>query len=179
MTTYVALLRGINVGGRSPVAMDALARLFVDRGHAAVRTYIQSGNVVFVSRRADQAALAGEMESALAEELGVRSPVVLRTAGDLKRIAAGHPFAAEEPEPATLHVTFLGATVEGARLAELDPPAAAGERWSVVGREVYLQCPAGYGRTKLNNGYFERRLGVPATTRNWNTVLKLRDLSSA
>jgi len=177
--TYVALLRGVNVGGRSPLAMADLRALFVDLGHAAVRTYIQSGNVVFASPRTDQAALAAELEAGLAERLAVRSPVITRSAPELGRIAAGHPFAAEGLAPATLHVTFLAATPDPALVEALEPPVAAGERWAVLERQVYLYCPDGYGRTKLNNGYFERRLKVAATTRNWKTVGTLAEMAGA
>lgn len=175
MTTYVALLRGVNVGGRS-LAMEALAGLFVDLGHTGVQTYIQSGNVVFSSSRTDQPGLAAEIESRLEGDFSLRSPVVLRSATQLGSVARAHPFDGPGIGPTTLHVTFLAAVPELARVADLEPPAAAGERWSVAGREVFLHCPDGYGRTKLTNAFFERRLGVAATTRNWNTVLKLHDL---
>ena len=178
MTRYVALLRGINVGGRTRVGMDDLRRLFVALGHADVESYLQSGNVVFRSPVEEPARVAGEIEQGIARDLGVTVTVLVRTADDLARVVASNPFVSRETDPATLHVTFLADAPDRERVARLATPSGEPDELALVGREVYLHCPNGYGRTKLNNAFIERRLGVAATTRNWRTVTTLGELVS-
>lgn len=170
-TRYVALLRGINVGGRTRVAMDDLRRLFADLGHGDVATYIQSGNVLF-DAAGPSPPVAAAIEECIAAELGLSVTVVLRSAAELDAVVDANPFAGRVPDPSKLHVTFLAAEPAGT----VEAPPGVADEWALAGREVFLHCPGGYGRTKLDNGFLERRLGVPATTRTWTTVRKLRDL---
>jgi uncharacterized protein (DUF1697 family) len=179
VTTYVALLRGINVGGRTKVGMDDLRRVFVDLGHADVKTYLQSGNVLFESPDQTPSHLAGDIERRIARDLGVTVTVLVRTRDDLAQVVANNPFLGREADFAKLHVTFLAEAPDRARAARLETPSGGPDEFSLAGREIYLLCPNGYGKTKLNNTYIERRLGVAATTRNWNTVTKLCDLAGA
>ena len=176
MTTYVALLRGINVGGRTKVRMDDLRRAFAALCHADVKTYLQSGNVVFTCPEREPSRVAGEIERLIAGDLGVTTTVLLRRGHDLARLVANNPFLAGETDPTRLHVTFLADAPDDDRVARLDTTVGEPDAFSLVEREVYLHCPNGYGRTRLNNAFFERRLGVAATTRNWKTVTALRDL---
>jgi uncharacterized protein (DUF1697 family) len=177
VTTYLALLRGVNVGGRGSVRMADLRRLFVALGHADVQSYLQSGNLVFRSPL-EALRLGGEIERCITQELGLKVTVLLRTADDLARIVADNPLLDRTADPTRLHLTFLAAAPEPARVARLEKPGDDPDEFALAGRELYLYCPNGYGRTRLNNAYFERRLGVPATTRSWKTVVALRDLSS-
>ncbi|MDP9075614.1 MAG: DUF1697 domain-containing protein [Actinomycetota bacterium] len=176
-TTYVCLLRGINVAGGRKIKMTDLTDLFVALGHTDVSTYIQSGNVVFrAAVVADSAAagyLAARIEAGIASDLGLAVSVILRTGPDLVKVVEANPFIGTGAEVAKLHVTFLADAPDQARVAQVDPSGFEPDRFAVVGREVYLHCPTGYGRTKLNNAFWERRLRVPATTRNWNTVTTL------
>ncbi|WP_106396301.1 DUF1697 domain-containing protein [Actinocorallia populi] len=167
MSRYIALLRGINVGGNTRIGMAALRESFADLGHTEVRTYLQSGNVFFDSARPAES-LAEELEVRIAADLGVSTRVLLRTEDELKHVLATHPFRDRE-DPAALHVAFLGETPT----AVLEKPTGEAAEFAAKGREVYLYCPNGYGRTKLNNAFLERRLGVVATTRNWKTVTAL------
>jgi uncharacterized protein (DUF1697 family) len=178
MTTYVALLRGINVGGRTKVGMADLRQVFVDLGHADVKTYLQSGNVLFESPEQTPSRLPGDIERRIAQELDMSVTVLLRTGDDLAEVVANNPFLARETDFAKLHVTFLAEVPDRERAARIATPVGAPDEFSLAGREVFLLCPNGYGRTKLNNTYIERRLGVAATTRNWNTVTKLCELAS-
>ena len=178
MMTYVALLRGINVGGRTRVGMDELRRSFLALGHADVTSYLQSGNVVFRSPVEEASRLAGDIERRIARDLGVTVTVLVRTKDDLAHVVANNPFLCRETDLAKLHVTFLADAPDHERAARLDTPIGEPDELSLVGREVYLHCPNGYGRTRLNNAYLERRLGVAATTRNWNTITRLCDLAS-
>jgi uncharacterized protein (DUF1697 family) len=178
MTTYVALLRGINVGGNSKVGMADLWRVFVTLGHADVQSYLQSGNVIFSSAADASSRSTEEIERRVARDLGVTVTVLLRSANELAQIVAGNPFVGRETDPTKLHVTFLADAPGHEGAARLETAGAEPDELALVGREVFLHCPNGYGRTKLNNAFLERRLGVAATTRNWRTVTALRDLMS-
>jgi uncharacterized protein (DUF1697 family) len=178
LKTYVALLRGINLGARNKVSMPDLRALFESLGAEDVETYVQSGNVVFRSR--DNAGkLTESIEKRIGRDLGLSVTVLLRTRQQLAKVFAGNPFAADKREPTKLHVTFLAANPDPARVRKLDPKRAEPDEFRVVGQEVYLHCPNGYGKSKLTNAYFEEQLGVAATTRNWKTVTKLVDLTGA
>lgn len=178
MTAYAALLRGINLGNHNKVPMTELRRLFDELGHTGVRSHLQSGNVVFGAASDDVPGLAAAIEERLARELGVTATVLLRTAGELDRIVGGNPFLTSEDDHTRLHVTFLADTPAPERVSALATPAGSVDELRTAGREVYLYCPNGYGRTKLNNAFLERRLGAPATTRNWRTVVRLRELTN-
>ena len=179
LRTYVALLRGINLGARNKVAMADLRTLFRAFGSEDVVTYVQSGNVVFKNRAGDAGALSDAIERRISRDLGLDITVVLRTRAQLARVAAGNPFAAGGSDVKKLLVTFLAETPSRARVRALDPSQFAPDDFRLVGKEVYLHCPDGYGRTKLSNAHFEKQLGVAATTRNWNTVRNLAELASS
>ena len=172
---FVALLRGVNVGGRS-VSMRELRELVGRLGHEDVRTYIQSGNVLFRSRHDDAGALADELRAAIEAELGHRVTVVLRTPAELARVLAANPYAARATTT-PVYVTFLDAVPDAARREDLDAAAGSPDEFTICGREAYVWCPRGYGRTVLSNDFFERRLKVAATTRNWRTLTKLVELA--
>jgi uncharacterized protein (DUF1697 family) len=167
--TYAALLRGVNVGGRGKVPTPELVELFASLGHVDVKSYIQSGNVVFRGAAVD----AGTLEAAIAERFGLDTRVILRTHSELEAIAAKSPY------DTSAHVVFLDRAPERAAIEALDPDRSPGDRFSVVGREIYVSFAHGAGRTKLTLDWFERRLGVAGTQRNWNTLLKLIDLTAA
>src|SRR5215211_7406148 len=145
MTIYVALLRGINLVSTNRIAMPALRSLFADLGHADVRTHLQTGNVIFTAPRVK----ASDLEKRIAADLGVKTTVLLRTAGQMAKIVAANPFAGGSADPARLLVTFLSDKPGSDRAAGLDGLAAASEAVAVVGQEAYLHCPNGYGRSKL------------------------------
>jgi uncharacterized protein (DUF1697 family) len=172
--TFVALLRGVNVGGRK-LPMRDLAELLSGAGHGDVRTYIQSGNVVLTS--AEPALhLAPSLEKAIHGHFGLDVAVLLRTNAQLRAVADANPFP--NAEGARLHVVFLERAPAKSAVARLDPARSPGDEVEVAGRELYLRLPNGAGRTKLTLDYLERILGVRGTQRNWNTLLKLIDLSA-
>jgi uncharacterized protein (DUF1697 family) len=175
--TYVALLRGINLGARNKISMTDLRELFGGLGAEDVTTYVQSGNVVFKTAIAARG-LAGKLETKIKRDLGLDIAVLLRTPAELAALVEGNPFVESAREPKELHVTFLADRPQAARVARLDPQRSEPDEFRVVGRDVYLRCPNGYGRSKLTNAYFEKQLAVVATTRNWKTVTKLADLAS-
>jgi uncharacterized protein (DUF1697 family) len=179
MGRAVALLRGINVGGRNGVAMADLRAIFEDLGHRRIETYLQSGNVVFEATGAP-ASLPGTIRRRITNDLGLDVPVAVRTGADLQKIFTTNPFLADGADPTTLHVVFAVGRAASGALGDLAPERFSPDRFAHRGREIYLQCPNGYGRTKLTNAFFESRLGPAAgatTTRNWNTVTRLAELS--
>lgn len=177
MTRFASLLRGINVSGRRKVSMAGLRALYAEIGLRDVVTYRQSGNVVFSSAIGSPQELAVAIEDGLRAALGYDDvDVLVRRAEELSAVAAGNPFLAEGADPSALYVTFLKSAPpnEGAGQSR----GAVGQDAFVFGeRAVYVHCPGGYGRTRLNNGFFERLTSVRATTRNWTTVTQLRDLT--
>ncbi|HEU0116247.1 MAG TPA: DUF1697 domain-containing protein [Thermomicrobiales bacterium] len=170
---HVALLRGVNVGGKNKLPMKELAALFVGEGCANVRTYIQSGNVVFDATPALAATLPERMPARIAERFGFRAPMVARTAAEMERIVAGNPFLAAGVPETALHVLFLADQPEPDRVATLDPDRSPPEAFVARGREIYLHAPNGLGRSKLTNDYFDRTLATISTGRNWRTVTTL------
>jgi uncharacterized protein (DUF1697 family) len=176
--TYVSLLRGINVSGRQ-IAMADLRALYEALGHEAITTYVQSGNVVSTSRVRSPAAVGRAAEQAIRHKLGLDVAVVVRTVPELTAVVAGNPFVGTPADPATLHVTFLAEAVPRAKVDRIDGARFLPDEFAMTGRrEVYVHCPNGYGRTKINNTFFEKQLGVAATTRNWKTVRTLLDLAT-
>ena len=175
---YVALLRGINVGGRRKLLMRDLAAIFVAAGCMSVRTYIQSGNVVFQAAPALTDGLSRRIAAAIAETHGLQVPVVIRTAADLDRVVSGNPFLAAGTDPAKLHVGFLAETPDPASVARLDPNRSPPDAFEVRGDEVYLHFPDGVARSKLDNAYFDRTLNTVCTIRNWRTVRRLHEMAS-
>ena len=170
---YVALLRGVNVGGSGRVPMKELRELFELLGYEDVRTLIQSGNVIF---RAAEKPSPSTLQAAIAERFQVTSPVVLRTSSELVKIIRSDPFG--DADRAFLHVGFMVAPVPAAELAALDVERFAPERIAASGSELYFRLPGGMGNSKLAS-YVNRRLGGSMTIRNWNTVTTLAEVSAA
>lgn len=176
--TRVALLRGINVGGKNKLRMADLSALFTKAGCAGVQTYIQSGNVVFDAPAAVADGLPARIERAIADRFGYRIPVVMRTAGELAAISRGNPFLAGGAAPDTLHVVFLPGVADADRVAALDQDRSPPDELLALGREIYLRCPDGFGRTRITSAYLDATLATTTTVRNWRTVEKLAELAS-
>lgn len=177
MFVYIALLRGINVGGKHPVKMQALQELCDKLGFTDVSTYLQSGNVVFKSTQANALTVTTLLQKALKDHFQFTIPVILLKHKDLLSIYSKNPFLQEKDmTDSTLHVTILERIPSPAQLSLL-PSEQAEDRLAFFGSWIYLHCPNGYGHTKFNNNAIEKNLGVVATTRNWNTIKALLDLA--
>lgn len=174
MTVMVALLRGVNVGGRTLVSMADVRRAAVDCGLADVRTYLQSGNVLFATDD-DADAVARRLRGALVAAAGVEPDVIVRTREELRRVVEENPYADRDPGPTQVHVVFVPGTA-AASLPALDLASFAPEEASAVGRQVYLYLPGGAGRSKLA-AVLARQKGPPGTMRNWRTVTALAGLA--
>jgi uncharacterized protein (DUF1697 family) len=174
MTKWILLIQGINVGGQKRMPMPELQSLLSDLGLQTARTYIQSGNAVFASPETDRALLGELIENAIGEKFGYTTPVFLRTAAEMARVAGENSFLiARSEDPSFLHVTFLSAPLTPETRVSLTAPAGIPDEMAPGLEEIYLFCPQGYGRTKLNNAFFERKLDQKVTTRNWNSVMTL------
>ncbi len=168
MTFYISMLRGINVGGNKKIKMSDLAALYESLGFKDVETYIQSGNVVFSSRERSPSALSKAIRNKIKESFGFDVVVVVRTGDEMEKVLENNPF--KEKDAGKLHVTFLSDPPAAKPLDVFDAVKDKSEEYSFSGKEIYLFLPYGYGRTKLSNNFFENKLKVSATTRNWRTV---------
>jgi uncharacterized protein (DUF1697 family) len=174
--TYLALLRGINVGGKNKLPMKDLIGIFTAAGCADVRTYIQSGNVLFKATAILAAELPDRIAARIAEQFGYRTPVVLRTAAELADVVADNPFLKQGGDEDLLHVLFLSSLPSPELISSLDHGRSPPDTFLVKGREVYLQLPNGVARSKLTNAYFDSKLKTTSTGRNWRTVNTLLEL---
>ncbi|GJM42517.1 MAG: hypothetical protein DHS20C20_27990 [Ardenticatenaceae bacterium] len=172
MKTFIALLRGINVGGHNKLPMRELVQLLESLGLANVKTYIQSGNVVFQSERTDLPALSNEIGTAVQESHGFTPRVLLLSLADLQTAVSQNPFPATDDQHKTLHFYFLESAPPDPDLAKLEAAKSESEQFKLIDRVFYLYAPEGIGRSKLAEKV-ERALGVAATARNWRTVGKI------
>jgi uncharacterized protein (DUF1697 family) len=173
---WIALLRGINVGGKDSVPMARLRTVFEDADAAGVATYIQSGNVVFTHVSADRAALGKQLEAAIHEAFGVSSMVVLRTFAELAKVARAKPFG---PDNSNIHVTFLERKPTPVALKSLAGLEIVPDQVKVVGSDAFLHYPNGVSGSRLTGPLLERRLGVAGTARNWRTVTRLAAMADS
>lgn len=175
VTTWVAFLRGINVGGRHRLPMTDLRDCLVSIGCTKVRTYIQSGNVVFVHREIDAGVLAGDVGNAIMRAYGFRPEVVLLTTARLQEVVCNNPFPDAAENPATLGIYFLATEPSAPDLAGMENIKLASEQFRLKAGAFYLLAPDGVGRSKLAANV-EKHLGVIATARNLRTALKVLDM---
>ena len=176
MSTHVAFLRGINVGGKNLLPMQLLMCMFESLGCEAVRTYIQSGNVLFEASEALARRVPQAISRAILAGTRLGVPVVIRTAEELAGVARRNPFRKTGADPRTLHVAFLADEPSAAQVAALDPRRSSPDEFMVRGREIYLRLPWGVARSRLTNAYFDSGLATVSTLRSMGTVEKLLDL---
>jgi uncharacterized protein (DUF1697 family) len=175
---YIALLRGINVGGQRIIKMTDLKDTLEANGFKNVKTYIQSGNVIFDYEPTDTKKLANQIEMKISQAYGFSVKTITRTQSEFESIINNNPFINEPNiDVDKLHVTFLLEIPRPNLASILDIKKEETEKFLIVSREIYLYLPHGYGNTKLNNSMFEKKLNTNATTRNWKTVNKLLELS--
>lgn len=178
MDTIIALLRGINVGGKSKLPMRELTAMLPGLGLENIQTYIQSGNVVFQTDRVDLAELAAEIGTAVSQSHGFTPKVMLLETHRLEEAVAANPFPQGESEPKALHFYFLETVPEAPDLAALAALKTDREQFQLIDAVFYLYAPDGIGRSRLAEKV-ERALGVSATARNWRTVSKIMALATA
>jgi uncharacterized protein (DUF1697 family) len=176
MSVYIALFRGINVGGKNALPMKELVSVLEDLGGRNVRTYIQSGNAVFVSPEKDTLRLSNKIRREIKKRRGFEPHVLLLEVADIERAIRKNPFPEAVTDPRVLHAGFLASVPEKPNLKALESLKSDRERYQLIDKVFYLHAPEGIGRSKLA-AKVEKLLGVPMTDRNWRTVCALRELA--
>lgn len=176
MKKHIALLRGINVGGKRKLLMANLKKMLSHLGFENIITYIQSGNVIFEGKKeTDVSGLEERIKEAILETFDLDVPVIIRTVEEIKAIAGENPF--DQANIDQLHVTFLKEEPSEAEVVKIQTCITSADEFKIFGKNVYIQCSGRYSDSKLTNKFFEDKLKVSATTRNWKTILKLLELS--
>ena len=181
MNTYIALLRGINVSGQKKIKMADLKIMFEDLGYQHVITYIQSGNVVFQHKEEPLENLGKSIKDAILKTFGYDVAVLVINSDTLKAIFQNNPFSKKlqmgEIEDKKMYFTLLSSNPDSSAIQELSSTSYEPEEFVITNNVVYFYAANGYGRTKLNNNFFEKKLNCSATTRNLKTLVKLIELS--
>ena len=178
MITYISILRGINVSGHRMIKMDALRLLFSELGFQHIQTYIQSGNVVFQDTEIIPLELEIKIKEAIAEKFGFDVPVIIIKLNELSEIIADNPFLKDAAKDINhLHATFLAREPAQECLDKIKEVTNQTDEFHIIGKAIYLYCPNGYGNSKLTNTFFENKLKVTATTRNWKTINELSNIA--
>ncbi len=178
MKTYIALFRGINVGGHNLLPMRKLVSILESLGLANVETYIQSGNAIFKTKSRDAAKLVSKIRTAIHKAQGFKPALMLLSVDELKQAVDSNPFVDAQAEPNRLHLFFLGSAPSNPDLAGIENLKSSRERHALIGSVFYLHAPDGIGRSKLA-AKAEKLLGVAATGRNWRTVLKVLEMAGS
>jgi uncharacterized protein (DUF1697 family) len=171
MIKYVAFLRGINVGGKNKIKMSDIKDLFESLSFKNVSTYLQSGNVVFDNENNHPELISKKVENKIFHDLNLSIPIILRTHSQLKKIIINNPFLNNRIEDDdSIYVTFLNEKPNKQIIEKIQVIKSEPHEFIVSDKEIYLFCPYGYGKTKLNNNFFENKFKISATTRNWKTL---------
>lgn len=178
MSKFVAMLRGINVSGQKKIKMADLRKYLEEAGFKEVETYIQSGNVVFESEEEDERKLELKVAAVIRNKYGFDVPTVVKRHKDFEYVLNNNPFLKDRGEnPDFCYLTFLAETPEELKVEALDSDQYLPEEFIIDGKNIFLFLPKGAGRAKINNNFFEQKLKVKATTRNWRTVKVLLEMS--
>jgi uncharacterized protein (DUF1697 family) len=179
MITYICILRGINVGASRSIKMEALRQLMSELGCLNVKTYIQSGNVVFQSEATDENLLAQNIGETITAKFGFDVPVLVRNVAEWSEILAKNPFLQDKnKEEAFFHITFLATVPTEENKEKVKAGKSQDDDFSILDRAVYLYCPIGYSNSKLTNSFLENKLKTTATTRNWKTCKELLSMAT-
>jgi uncharacterized protein (DUF1697 family) len=177
MPIYVAMLRGINVGGHKKIKMEDLRRSFEALGFKQVKTFIQSGNVVFKPGKLSPPNLTRKIEDKIASDFGHSVSVITRTSDEMSKAIDNNPFLRERGVDSTkVHVTFLSESPDPSALKHVEALIRQPDRLKCLGKEIYLYLPNGMSQSSLWTTPWERMLGVITTTRNWKTVNSLNQM---
>ena len=175
---YVALIRGINVGRKNRIKMAELVNSLDSTGFNNIKTYLQSGNIIFEDKTFDISKIASVIENTINQTFGFSVNVIIRNEDELESIIESNPFINEpDIEFDKLYVTFLEKIPDKEHILNLDIKKGENEKLDFKGKEIYLYLPNGYSKTKLTNDIFEKKLNITTTTRNWKTVCKLLELT--
>ncbi len=178
MLTYICFLRGINVGGKNPIKMADLKDIFTTLGFKNVQTYIQSGNIVFQAKKTSLLSLEQKISKRIVADFGFEIQVMVKDISEIKEIVKGNPFVENKSlDQSKLHVTFLSEIPDVEQIIKISEGDYGDDEMICIHKSIYLYCPHGYGNTKLTNGFFEKKLKLYATTRNWKTTNHLLEIA--
>jgi len=175
MTTFIGMIRGVNVGGHKKLPMAALKALCDSLKLTSAKTHLNSGNVVFQSTRKDRPQLRRDLEDAIRKKIGIDVKIILRTPDEIRRAMAANPFS--KRDPSHLLIMFLEGQPSDDAAQALRKAHAGPEKIHFAGQELVIDYVDGIGRSKLTNALIERKLAVAGTARNWNTVSRLLELA--
>jgi len=177
---YIALLRGINVGGHNILKMEVLRKVLQENGFESVKTYIQSGNIIFKTEKSKPIQLIEKISEIIEKEFDFKVPVIVLTIEQLKSIILDNPYLKEssKSEP-FMHVTFLSDTPNSKTIADIVANNKDDDELRLGKKVLYLYCPNSYSKSKLVNTFLEKKLKLHTTTRNWKTTLKLLEIAEA
>jgi len=179
MTTYISILRGINVSGHRMIKMDALKKMCVDLNFSNVKTFIQSGNIIFQSKTKGTEKISITIKTSIEKLFGFDVPVITLTQTELESIINSNPFSKDKTkDPAFFHITLLSDEPELQNIELLQQVDLKNDRYEVIDKTIYLYCPDSYSNSKLTNTFLEKKLKVTATTRNWKTTNELQNISN-
>lgn len=179
-TTCIAFLRGINVSGKNIILMDDLQKLFEKMGFTNVKTYIQSGNIIFKSKNNTTSDIKQLIEKNIKIKFGFDVETILKTLKELKNIIDGLPYKLDDlKEKERIYITLLSQNLDKGKTRIQMKSSDGIDDYSAIKSEIYILCRGGYGKTKFSNSYFEKNLGIPATTRNWETINKVYNLAES
>lgn len=174
LTKYISILRGINVSGHRVLKMDALKKMLSELKFEHIQTYIQSGNIIFNAAKTTTDLISKTIQSNIEKEFGFHVPVITLTAEELETVINENPFLRDDSkDPSYFHITFLSQAPNKAHIEQLNRLNLNNESFILIDKAIYLYCPNGYGNTKLTNSFFENKLKLSATTRNWKTANEL------
>jgi len=176
METYISILRGINLGGHRKIKMANLRKMYEDLGFENVKSYIQSGNVIFQTHEKEIAILEKELEDAILENFGFEVPVIIRTKQEWNQLMEVNPYLKEDASIENLFVTFLSGVPQPNLFDKLESRTTENDQIKVKGKHAYLKIMGPYHKTPLSNQWLEKTLQVKATTRNWKGVLKIQEI---
>ncbi|WMN12049.1 DUF1697 domain-containing protein [Marivirga salinae] len=178
MKTKIAILRGINVGGKRKILMADLKMLMQDLGYLNIQTYIQSGNLIFeIDDKHQNKGIAEGIETAILGKFDFEVPVIVLSAEEIENAVTKNPFYKADADINKLHLTFLNELPDKDNLALVESFDYSPDQFKIIGKNAFIYCEGSYHKSKLTNDFFEKKLKVKATTRNWKTVLKLWELS--
>jgi uncharacterized protein (DUF1697 family) len=179
MGIYIAMLRGINVGGKRIIKMEVLKKIFSDLEFQNIQTYIQSGNIIFQSKSTKIDELQEKISSEILKTLFFEVPVIVKDKREFDEIILNNPFLKDKTKKEEyFHISFLSKRPNIQFIEQLKIGVNQTEEFQIINQAIYLFCPNGYSNSKLTNGFIENKLGVIATTRNWKTVIRIQNLSN-
>jgi uncharacterized protein (DUF1697 family) len=178
METKIAILRGINVGGKRKILMADLKKMLQDMGYQNIQTYIQSGNLIFeVNEKLENKEITQKIENTILEKFNFEVPVIILSSDEIENAIRNNPYYKTNTDINKLHLTFLNEEPEKDKKEEIESFDFAPDQFKIIGKNAFIYCKDSYHKSKLTNNFFEKKLEVKATTRNWKTVLKLWELS--